>query len=123
MRISDWSSDVCSSDLADVLPHVERRHGQHFEPLWLDIAGDVIEQLRRVAPRARVGGEEAEVGIDARGDRVIVAGAEVAIGAIALPLAAHDHRDLRVRLPLDEAVDDLHAGAFELVRWEEHTAE
>src|SRR3546814_14539617 len=65
MRISDWSSDVCSSDL---------------------------------------------------GDRVIVAGAEVAIGAIALPLAAHDHRDLRVRLPLDEAVDDLHAGAFELVR-------
>src|SRR3546814_17522306 len=99
MRISDWSSDVwlfrsnlCVDQIADVLPHVERRHGQHFEPLWLDIAGDVIEQLRRVAPRARVGGAEAEVGIDARGARVIVAGAEVAIGAIALTLAATDHR-------------------------------
>src|SRR3546814_17879466 len=33
-----------------------------------------------------------------------------------LPFAAHDHRDLGVRLPLDEAVDDLHPGAFELVR-------
>src|SRR3546814_990080 len=65
MRISDWSSDVCSSDL---------------------------------------------VGIDARGDRVIIARAEVAIGAIALPFAAHDYRDLGVRLPLDEAVDDLQIG-------------
>src|SRR3546814_19844567 len=50
--------NLCVDQIADVLPHVERRHGQHFEPLWLDIAGDVIEQLRRVAPRARAGGEE-----------------------------------------------------------------
>src|SRR3546814_15137752 len=36
-----------------------------------------------------------------------------------LPFAAHDHRNLGVRLPLDEAVDDLHPGAFELVRPEQ----
>src|SRR3546814_9353276 len=48
-------------------------------------SGDVIEQLRRIASRARIGGEEAEVGIDARGDRMIIAGAEMAIGAITLP--------------------------------------
>src|SRR3546814_15399554 len=28
MRISDWSSDVCSSDLNAVLPYVSRRAGQ-----------------------------------------------------------------------------------------------
>src|SRR3546814_20306642 len=50
---------------------------------------------------------------------MIIAGAEMAIGAITLPFAAHDHRNLGVRLPLDEAVDDLHPGAFELVRPEQ----
>src|SRR3546814_4669086 len=75
-----------------------------------------MERLRRIASRAQIGCEEAEVGIDARGDRMIIAGAEMAIGAITLPFAAHDHRNLGVRLPLDEAVDDLHPGAFELVR-------
>ena len=32
---------------------------------------------------------------------------------IALLLAADDHRHLGVGLPVDEAVDDLHAGALE----------
>src|SRR3546814_9433322 len=81
------------------MPHVERRYGHHFKPLGLDIAGDVVEKLRRVAPGARLGGEKAEVGIDARRHRVIIAGAEVAIGAIPLPFAPHDHRQLGVRLP------------------------
>src|SRR3546814_9269197 len=88
--------------------HVERRHGDEVEPFGFNIAGDVIEQLRRIASRARIGGEEAEVGIDARCDRMIIAGAEMAIGAITLPFAAHDHRNLGVRLPL---------------RSEEHTSE
>src|SRR3546814_4100309 len=79
------------------MPHVERRYGHHFKPLGLDIAGDVVEKLRRVAPGARIGGEKAEVGIDARRHRVIIAGAEVAIGAIPLPFAPHDHRQLGVR--------------------------
>ena len=47
---------------------------------------------------------------------MIIAGAEVAIGAVAAAfLAAHDHRHLGVGLPLDEAVDDLDAGALERV--------
>src|SRR3546814_3448692 len=35
MRISDWSSDVCSSDLADRVAAVERalRPAQHLDPL------------------------------------------------------------------------------------------
>ena len=49
-------------------------------------------------------------------DRVIIAGAEVAIGAVAALLAADDHRHLGVGLPLDEAVDDLDSGALERAR-------
>src|SRR3546814_14969965 len=29
MRISDWSSDVCSSDLRDLLSHIIRESGWH----------------------------------------------------------------------------------------------
>src|SRR3546814_6874108 len=84
--------------------------------IGLDIAGDIVEELRRIAPRARIGGEEAQIGVDACGDRVIIAGPEMAIGAIALPFAAHDHRNLGMGLPLDEAIDDLHPRTLELVR-------
>src|SRR3546814_9330459 len=65
--------------VAKMRAHVERRHGDEVEPFGFNIAGDVIEQLRRIASRARIGGEEAEVGIDARGDRMIIDGAEMAI--------------------------------------------
>jgi hypothetical protein len=34
-------------------------------------------KLRHVAGDRRIGGEEGQVGVDARGDRVVVAGAEM----------------------------------------------
>src|SRR3546814_6258096 len=37
MRISDWSSDVCSSDLAEIVPALERRRN------GVGLAGDAIE--------------------------------------------------------------------------------
>src|SRR6516165_7509924 len=61
-----------------------------------------------------VGGEEGEVGIDLGGDRVIVAGADVAIGYELAALAPHDQAELGVGLEFDEAVDDLHACAFKV---------
>ncbi len=94
--------------------HRQRRDRQHLGRGRFDIAGDEIEQPAGVAAGFGIGGEEAEVGIDPRGDRVIVAGAEVAVCAVGLALAAHDHRNLGVGLPVDEAVDHLHAGALEL---------
>src|SRR3546814_12410361 len=35
MRISDWSSDVCSSDLGHV-PFLDTQAGERFEAIWLD---------------------------------------------------------------------------------------
>ena len=65
--------------------HRQRRDRQHFGRGRFDIAGDEIEQPAGVAAGLGIGGEEAQVGIDPRGDRVIVAGAEVAVSAVASP--------------------------------------
>src|SRR3546814_7563400 len=45
LRISDWSSDVCSSDLPVLAQYVEQRQQRHAED-GEDIALDAAEQLR-----------------------------------------------------------------------------
>src|SRR3546814_14811404 len=83
MRISDWSSDVCSSDLrplldtvaADLAPHAELR-GTELEiaPAMpdLDVLGDALalERLlgRLLAALVAAGARDARLGIGARQD-------------------------------------------------------
>jgi hypothetical protein len=110
LRIGDFAVDQAVQFLAQV----DRRDRQQAGLLGFHIAGDEVEQPACILPGLRNGGEEAEIGIDARGHRVIVAGAEVAVGAVMLALAAHHHRYLGVGFPVEEAIDHLHAGAFEL---------
>ena len=47
---------------------------------------------------------------------MIIAGRDMDIGRQLAGLAAHHQRQLGVRLQLDEAEHDLHAGAFEVAR-------
>ena len=47
---------------------------------------------------------------------MVVAGPVVGIGDEFAPLAAHHRRDLRVRLVVDESVDDMGPGTFEVAR-------
>src|SRR3546814_515863 len=61
MRISDWSPDVCSSDLSYSRPFIERlqrlaggRVLQIFNHLHLD-AGRFLQDRQRVARRAAIG--------------------------------------------------------------------
>ena len=82
----------------------------------LGIAGDEVEDLRHVARDRRIGREEGQVGVDARGDRMVVAGAEMHVVAQLAVLAAHDQRHLGVGLQLDEAEHHLHAGALQVAR-------
>ena len=84
--------------------------------LGADVAGDVVEDLGGVAAQRLVAGEEREVGVDAGGARVVVAGAEVGVGDELARLAPHHGRDLGVGLPVDEAVDHLRAGALQAAR-------
>ena len=79
----------------------------------LNISRDEIEQLCRIAAELGIGGEIAEVGVYLGRDGMIIARAEMAVGAITAILAAHDHRYFRMRLPVDEAVDHLNARPLE----------
>src|SRR3546814_13640489 len=60
MRISDWSSDVCSSDLepaglrdADDLD-VRQRRGRRRGPFRRIVAGDAADKLRQVRARPHI---------------------------------------------------------------------
>src|SRR3546814_13288990 len=85
IRISDWSSDVCSSDLHHVLRIVEsKRHGkpsrrvhctrQHLE--ILRISRNFLEQdsgrvVRLVDRKSVVSGKSVSVRVDLGGSRII----------------------------------------------------
>src|SRR3546814_17241598 len=60
MRISDWSSDVCSSDLA-VLGDVARRSHRHVEPLAVgrrdDVARPVVAAAGQIDDLFGLGGD------------------------------------------------------------------
>ena len=53
-------------------------------------AGELQEELVHVLPDLVVAGEQAVVGVGARGARVVVAGAEMAVAAHAVGFAPHD---------------------------------
>ena len=96
------------------MPCGDDRHG--LELGRLGIAGDEVEDARHVVADGAVGGEEGQVGVDLGGDRMIVAGADVAVGDELAALAPHDQAELGVGLELDEAIHHLHAGAFQIAR-------
>ena len=77
------------------------------------VAGEVVEELREVGAERRVGREHAEVLVERRGLRVVVAGADVAVAADAVGFLAHDEQDLAVRLQAHEPVDDVDARLLE----------
>ncbi len=67
-------------------------------------------------PISRIAGEQAVVGVAARGARVVVAGAEMAVAAQALGLAPDHHRHLAVRLESHDAIHHVRAGFLQPVR-------
>ena len=93
-----------------------RAGGKRLDLGRLGVAGDEIEDARHVAADHRIGAEERQVGVDLRGDGMIVARADMAVGGEIGAFPAHDQAELGMRLELDEAVDDVHAGAFQISR-------
>ena len=100
----------------DALAQVGRRHEQLAVALRAAEAGQVVEEVGDVGGDVRPAREEAGVGVEARGARVVVAGADVHVAADAAVLAAHHERALGVRLERREAVHDVHAGALQRAR-------
>ena len=77
------------------------------------VAGEVVEHVGHVSADLLVGGEQAEVGVQPRGRRVVVAGADVHVVAHAVALAAHHQHALGVRLQRGLTVDDVHPRLLE----------
>src|SRR5216684_5027981 len=72
-----------------------------------------IEQLREVAADRVVGGEQAEIGVEARGTGMIVAGADMSVAAQAVVVLPHDLDDLAVSLEPDHAVHNVDSELLE----------
>ena len=94
--------------------HGARGDQQAVEAGLRRVAAQLVEQAGQVLTDHRVAGEQAEVRVQAGGLRVVVAGAHVAVALEAVLLLADDFDELAVGLEADDAVDDVHAGAFEL---------
>jgi hypothetical protein len=90
------------------------REAQLLQAVRLGVAGDEVEQLAAVTAQRAVTRKQGEIGVNPRRLRVIVAGAEVAIGAQGLALAPHHHRQLGVGLPVDEAEHHVDARALQV---------
>ena len=61
----------------DTAAHGQRRDGELLDLGRFGVAGDVVEHQLDVMRDVRVGGEVGQVRIDSRGDRMVVAGADV----------------------------------------------
>ena len=107
--VSDFLVDQAIKPAA----HGQRRHRQLFQLGRLHVTGDIVHHLRRIARQQRISGEERQIGIDARRDRMIIAGAEMHIGADRRPFAPDHHAQLGVRFPFHKTIYNLHAGAFQ----------
>ena len=95
--------------LRQPLTEGERRDEQLAELRRPPEPGQVVEEIGDVVGDRLVGGEQAEVLVDAGGERVVVAGAEVDIAAQPPCFAPNDERRLRVDLQRRKAVDDVDA--------------
>ena len=106
-----WRSRSISA--IDPVGQVHRGDDQLVPVVALRVAGQQVEQGAGVLAELGPAGEEAQVGVEPRGGRVVVAGAEVDVAADAVVLAAHDQRGLAVGLEADDPVDDVDAGLLE----------
>ena len=97
----------------DPVGQVHRGDDQLLPVVPLRVAGQEVEQGAGVLAELGAAGEEAEVGVDPGGGRVVVAGAEVDVAADAVVLAADDQGGLAVGLQADHPVDDVDAGLLE----------
>src|SRR3546814_7392008 len=110
MRISDWSSDVCSSDLEDL---VHRVRGQQVD----QVAGEDGEDadVEQVAAHAHALVRQQLAGARAPGVHRLVE---------AHPAADEEHRQRDIGIDLEgELVEVVHDCTCRLARSEEHTSE
>ncbi len=77
------------------------------------VSGQRVEEVGEVCTDLRCCGEQSDVLVHARGLRVVVARADVAVTTNGRALSSDDEARLAVSLETDETVDDVNAGLLE----------
>ena len=109
-------ADLALDEVEEPRAQAVRRDEQPPERPLARQPGQVVEQVRDVRPELRPAGQQAEVDIQPRRLRVVVAGPDVDVAAQPGALAPDDERRLRVRLEPDQPVHDVGPGALQLAR-------
>src|SRR3546814_14328557 len=112
MRISDWSSDVCSSDLTAVERLTKAAAGGHSEGVLVGLT-----TLREAAADLTALGDSGEAGaiIEPVTGIEAVLGLLVAVGLIEATAVADIGRILQLRIATDH-VEDIDRGVVEIGR-------
>ena len=100
----------------EALAQIEWRDQQFFHARITGQTGERVEDDRDFLGDFRIRREQTEVGVDARGARMIIAGAEMDVVTEMIGIAAHDEERFAVRLQTDDAVNDMRARFLELAR-------
>ena len=96
---------------------IEGSHQQRLVAGVFRVGGQKTKDVVHGAGDFRIGREQTQIGVDSRGGRVVVSGADVRIAAgHSVGIAPHQQRQLAVRFQSDQAVEDLHAGIFQIAR-------
>ena len=95
----------CSSSVAKI----DGRDKQLAESILGGVAGEVVEEVGAVLADGFVAGEESDVGVELRGDSVVVAGGEMNVAANAILFLADHQRGFAMHLEVHQAIDDVDA--------------
>src|ERR1019366_10064520 len=99
------------------LGHGERRNQKWRVVVDLGMGGEVVKDHMHPFCDLRVAGQQAQVGIKACGNRVVISSAEMAVAAcLSVLVAANQQSELAMGLESNNAVKDLDTGVFHAAR-------
>src|SRR3546814_3521549 len=103
MRISDWSSDVCSSDLlAARAVEAGVRHFVHVSSFAIHGRAELINDTTPIEPTGPYGASKAE------GERALLGGSEAgSVSVVRLPMLYGDGNSKLARIRSEEKTSEL----------------
>src|SRR5271155_1686017 len=97
--------------------HVARGDKKRLVVILFGVSGEEVEYILNGRGDFVVRGEQAEIGVETSGGRIVVAGTKMDVAAnLAVGIVADDEQELGVGLKVHQAVGNLYAGVFKTAR-------
>ena len=104
--------DLVTDHVHQALPQSNRGDQQRAVGGLATVGGEEVEEIHHIGGDVGAAGKQPQVGVDAGGAGVIVAGAHVDVAANALLFLTHHHRQLGMNLQPQQPIDNMHPGAL-----------